>query len=465
MSMNKKQRLSRIAVALALLALAAMSLHLWQGRSEEMPVMQAEPIGQDYARDVLRGEVSLAEAEAGRITGTLELRATNRTGQEQTTAVLRTLAGTSAKVSLSELTVDGEAAAWRADEDGLSAEIDVHWPEGGTLRIAFQFELTLERGAYPVGTDGEITLAVCALPTLATWNGAAWDTDVDALMETSYAEAFDAEVRFLPGEGQRLIFGGALVETGDGIRVARMTGARDISFAVTRSGVTRVRETGGVQVSAMAESGGQADRLLDAAQAALESLEKAGFAYPFATLAVVQTETGFEDGVIGSGLVALGRQSDKELLMQRLTRLIAQQTFGILVENDPYHAPWLSVSLASACELAAYRQRKGEAAYEERFVQTVEIASRLTRPHGVTVGASADRFGGDAEMTQVLRDQGGAMLMGIEQAVGQEAFAQALGQYAREKAGQIASQQELERALLEATGSAWDGYLEDELAY
>ena len=68
-------------------------------------------------------------------------------------------------------------------------------------------------------------------------------------------------------------------------------------------------------------------------------------------------------------------------------------------------------------------------------------------------------------MTQVLRDQGGAMLIGIEQAVGQEAFAQALGQYARENAGQIASQQELERALLEATGSAWDGYLEDELAY
>ena len=151
--------------------------------------------------------------------------------------------------------------------------------------------------------------------------------------------------------------------------------------------------------------------------------------------------------------------------MQRLTRLIARQTFGILVENDPYHAPWLSVSLASACELAAYRQRKGEAAYEERFVQTVEIASRLTRPHGVTVGASADRFGGDAEMTQVLRDQGGAMLMGIEQAVGQEAFAQALGQYARKNVGQIASQQELERALLESTGSAWDGYLEDELAY
>ena len=465
MSMEKRRRLSRIAVVLALLALAAMCLHLWRNRSEEMPVAQAESIGQDYERDVLRGEVSLAQAGEGRITGTLELRATNRTGQGQTTAVLRTLAGTSARVSLSDVTVDGEAAAWRADEDGLSAEIDVSWPEGRTLRIGFQFELALEHGAYPVGTDGGITLAACALPTLATWNGEAWDTDVDALMETGYAEAFDAEVRFLLGEGQRLVFGGALVETGDGVRVARMTGARDVSFAVTSSGVTRVREIGGVQVSAMAASGGQAEQLLDAAKTALESLEGAGFAYPFHTLAVVQADAGFEDGVIGSGFVALGRQSDRELLVQRLTRLIARQTFGILVENDPFNAPWLSVSLASACELAAYRQRKGEAAYEERFAQTVEIASRLTRPHGVTVGASADRFGGDAEMTQVLRDQGGAMLMGIEQAVGQEAFAQALMQYAQENAGRIAAQQDLERALLEVTGSAWDGYLDDELAF
>ena len=465
MSMSKKQRLSRIAVVLALLALAAMCLHLWQSRSEEMAVTQTEPIGQGYARDVLRGEVSLAQAQEGRITGTLELRATNRTGQVQTTAVLRTLAGTSARVSLSDVTVDGEAAAWRADEDGLSAEIDVSWPVGGTLRIALRFELALEQGAYPAGTDGGITLAVCALPTLATWNGEAWDTGVDALMEGSYAEAFDAEVRFLLGEGQRLVFGGALAETGDGIRVARMTGARDVSFAVTKSGVTRVREIGGVQVSAMAESGAQADRLLGAAQTALKSLEKAGFAYPFATLAVVQANPGFEDGVIGSGLVALGRQSNGELLVQRLTRLIARQTFGILVENDPFNTPWLGVSLASACELAAYRQRRGKAAYEERFAQNVEIASRLTRPHGVTVGAPAERFGSDAEMTQVLRDQGGAMLMGIEQAVGQEAFVQALTQYAQENAGRIATQEDLERALLETTGSAWDGYLDDELTF
>ena len=98
-------------------------------------------------------------------------------------------------------------------------------------------------------------------------------------------------------------------------------------------------------------------------------------------------------------------------------------------------------------------------------METVEIASRLTRPHGVTVGASVDRFGGDAEMTQVLRDQGAAMMIGIEQAVGEEAFLDALQAYVRENAGQIATQAALEDALYAATGSRWDGYLADGLSF
>ena len=465
MSNGRKRYLSRAVALLGLLALAALCWHVIKTRSDEPVIVQVPDVSTDGTRDVLRGEVSLEALQSGRVTGELVFRAVNRTGRDQTTAVLRTLAGTSARVTLSDVTVNGEAAVCRADEDGLSAEIRLSWPAGEAVDIRFRFELTVPEGAYPVGTHGNTTLAVCALPTLATWNGEAWDTDVDALMETGYAEAFDCELRFHPASGQRPVFGGAAVEAGEGFCTVRMTGARDVSFAVTRGGIVRTRAIGGVQVSALAGSGAQANRLLDAAGTALDSLDRVGIAYPFATLAVVQADTGFEDGVIGSGLVALAGEKDHEALVQRLTRLIARQTFGISVENDPFSAPWLSVSLASACELLAFRQRRGEAAYEERFMETVDIASRLTRPRGVTVGASADRFGSDAEMTQVLRDQGGAMLMGIETAVGQEVFMQVLNRYAEDNAGRIAGQAQLERALLEVTGSAWDGYLSDELTY
>ena len=68
-------------------------------------------------------------------------------------------------------------------------------------------------------------------------------------------------------------------------------------------------------------------------------------------------------------------------------------------------------------------------------------------------------------MTQVLRDQGAASLMGIDTAVGGEAFVRALQIYADENAGGTGSLEKLESALEQATGSAWDGYLSDMLAF
>ena len=63
---------------------------------------------------------------------------------------------------------------------------------------------------------------------------------------------------------------------------------------------------------------------------------------PYDALTVVQSDTGREDGLALSGLIALNAGADRETLRRRLTRLIARETFGILIENDPWNAPWLS---------------------------------------------------------------------------------------------------------------------------
>ena len=164
-------------------------------------------------------------------------------------------------------------------------------------------------------------------------------------------------------------------------------------------------------------------------------------------------------------LIALPEEAKREAQLQKLTRLIARQTFGTLVENDPWNAPWLSVSLASAAEMIAYRHRKGDAAYETRFFEEIEVGARLTRPAGVCVGAGTAHFGSETEMTQVLRDQGAAMLLGIEQAVGENAFLDALRLYADQSAGGVGSLSALEEALFSVTGCDWSGYLEDELSF
>ena len=82
----------------------------------------------------------------------------------------------------------------------------------------------------------------------------------------------------------------------------------------------------------------------------------------------------------------------------------------------------------------------------------------------MVIGASTEHFGGDGEMTQVLRDAGAAGLMGIEQAVGQEAFIRALQTYIEQNAGGVGSLEALEKAMKEAAGSDWSGYLADMLA-
>ena len=75
-----------------------------------------------------------------------------------------------------------------------------------------------------------------------------------------------------------------------------------------------------------------------------------------------------------------------------------------------------------------------------------------------------EHFGGDGEMTQVLRDAGAAGLMGIEQAGGQAAFLSALQRYVEQNAGGVGTLEALEAALEAATGSDWSGYLADMLA-
>ena len=342
---------------------------------------------------------------------------------------------------------------------------------GDTVNIAFHFALTIPRGESEIARTDDSALLIGALPMLAMWENGAWRTDAyDALAETSYAQPVDIQMALTVPEKVKAAFGGAWTaeqQNGDGTKTLTMQleGARDISLAMRAGGSMRQAMNGDILVTALAENSRTAARLLEAACKAMEAVESVGLAYPFPSLTVVQAQSGHEDGTIGTALLAVDGTKKGDALLQQLTRLCARQIFGVQVENDPWNAPWLSQTLASCVELLAYRGREGDAAYEKRFYSEVEVAMRLTRPHGVNVGASTEHFGDDSEMTQVLRDQGAASLMGIDTAVGGEAFIRALQIYADENAGGTGSLEKLESAFEQATGSAWDGYLSDMLAF
>lgn len=451
-----------VIVLLAMLMLAALALCL---RGTGTLTVDALPLAACAERDFMQASLTY-DPGTRTLRGRQTLAATNRSDDDRTEAVLRLYMNgeAGASVAVSGVTVDGQSVACAPEADDPTVlRIPLDWAAGQTVEIAFTVMVKHAQ------TDAA---AVITLPALAVYEDGAWRADAyDELADPSYAEAFDYTLSLVCPDTAKAAFGGALIDShwetgvGETLYTAQMQGARDVAFALCRGGAVRQKQINGVLVTALAADGATAGTLLSRAQEALDSLNKVGFAYPFSSLTVAQADTGREDGLALSGLCALPAQGDKETLLRRMTRLAARQTFGILVESDPWQAPWLSQTLASTAEMLAYRARKGSGAFETRFYGEIEVATRLTRPYGVTVGAGTDHFGGDAEMTQVLRDQGAAMLLGIEQAAGEEAFLCALLAYARENAGQIADQTALEDALYAATGSRWDGYLADGLSF
>ena len=433
-----KKGVIRAAAAALFLALLAAGILAANSTQTQPGTPELEPCAE---RDFLRAELTYDEGTRT-LRGTGTLTATNRTGQALSEAALRLMMngrqGTS--VSVSGVTVDGEAVPFtQDDEDATVLRAAFDWKSGETVDVAFTLMIAHEEA------EGA---AIVLLPALAMWENGAWRTDAyDELAEPGYAQAFDFVVLL------------------DGEVAAQMRGAREAVFALDPDGKRAAKTVGGTRVTTIAPSAAAARRLLGQAQTGLESLKELGLDYPFDALTVVESGAAAQDGLSCSGLIALPKEAKREAQLQKLTRLIARQTFGTLVENDPWNAPWLSLSLSSAVEMIAYRHRKGEAAYETRFFEEIEVGARLTRPAGVCVGAGTAHFGGETEMTQVLRDQGAAMLLGIEQAVGETAFLDALRLYADQNAGGVGSLSALEEALLSVTGSDWSGYLEDELAF
>lgn len=435
--MNRK----RIAIAGALLAVLLPAALILAGTTGRRGGKQPEEIGPADGQDFVRAVLDY-DSGTRTLRGTQTMTLTNRTGVPLEEIVLRAYMNgqDDASVIVSGASVGGEAVSLSEDADDPTVlRAAWRWAPGETVELTFTLRIKHAKA------DGA---ALIQLPALAMWENGAWREDeYDTLADPSYATPFDYTVRV------------------DGKTVAQMRGARDASFALNTGVKTRSRSVGSVQVTAMAQDAATAGMLLAQTKAALESLEAIGLPYPYDALTVVQSETGREDGLALSGLIALQADGDKETLRRRLTRLIARETFGILIENDPWNAPWLSETLASIAELLAYRGLRGTAAYEERLYGDIELSTRLTRPYGVTVGAGVSHFGGDAEMTQVLRDKGAAMLLGIEQAVGGETFISALQIYIRDNAGGVVTVENLAAALREASGSSWDGYLTDGLSF
>lgn len=461
--MKKRVMVAGLAGMLVLFAALACYALRWRVRT-------LQPVALKGARGMMRVSAEVGE-DVRRVTGTQIYEAKNTTGQTLDELVLRLYPNAiwDGSLLVGSVTVDGEEASFLQDPlDPTVLRIRTSWQSGQTHVFSWHFALTIPPGEGAISRANGAALCVGALPVPALFEGGAWRTDAyNALAGTLGASKFDYEMTLSAPKTVKAAFGGALVDyartDGGTVWSVQGEGAMDMPFALTTACAVRMEQADGMLLTAMAQTPYQANGLLRQARKALQSLEELGLPYPARALCAVQADTQAQDGLIGSGMIVLPREADAQRALSRMTVLIARQTFGVAAQNDPWNAPWLSISLASSAEMIAYRHSKGEGAYERRFDEQIEIASRLTRPHGVCVGAPVDRFGSDTEMMQVLRDQGAAMMLGIERAVGEETYLEAMRLYVLRAQDRLADRTLLEEALADATGYRWDGYLQDGL--
>ena len=105
-----------------------------------------------------------------------------------------------------------------------------------------------------------------------------------------------------------------------------------------------------------------------------------------------EADTGREDGLALSGLVgACAGRGQGGAASPHDAACGAPDVWRARGKRSLAGAPWLSQTLASTVELLSFRARKGAGAFETRVMEEIEVATRLTRPYGVTVGAGVDQ--------------------------------------------------------------------------
>ena len=383
--------------------------------------------------------------------GTFAMELQNPAGEDLREIVLRAYpnAEQSGSLTFSGMTANGKSVLPYFDEDSSVLRIQTSWGTQEMMTITGSFQLS------PVGSsfrDG--LLAMDFLPMPARYSENAWQTGELMCGPDSWVP-YDLTMKITVPDQYAAAGNGTLTEetreNGKTTYTYHQGAARDISLAVWQGRIYQ-KEDHGVLITASDEKD------IKATREALARLRKTGFSYPFSGICILSgvAET---DGKVLSGL-ALTDGAEGEALVEELSRLLLQQIFGVLIGTDSEN-PWLSVSVASGAELLCYGKTKGTSALESRYRTNVEPATRLTHPRGVTIGAPLSVFADADEVAIVLRDSGGAMILGMPEAAGEAAFVEALNAYAEENAGRKASMEAFLSSLWKATGSRWDGYLKD----
>ena len=471
----------RLLLGAAVLLLAAAVLCMpGKKPTPQQPSAQLLEAAQGLDEIHITAEMNVTDKSLS-VTQTLTL--TNRTGQKQDAAVLRTWANafqsmdsspcaaedalfdlyypagfSSGGLLLAHAQVNGESVLYRyADEAQTVLKVPVPggWQPDGAVEIQLVYTLYLPQLAGRFGVWEEVWALGNAFAIPAVWEDGAFRTDAYASVGDPFvSDCANYTVQVTAPEGY-VCAGSAAPQTekNGGKTVFRFDApaVRDFALVISRRFHTAQTVWDGVLITACADSLSQARKLLQYGQKALSTYSEAFGHYPYPAYTLAQAELA--DGgmeypalsMISSGLLAEGGRE----LEYAVAHETAHQWWYAAVGSDGWNQPWQDEAL---CEfsLLEYAERHYGAGERHDLEQSrMESALRVTIPQGVTPGAPLDYFSSMSQYRLVVYDRGAACLCALDRTAPLDGF---LRDYYQNYAFKRATRADFEHQLLLSTG-------------
>ncbi len=439
--------------------------------------------------DAVYVEASL-DSEAAVLTVSQTLTLSNRTGEAQDAAVLRTWpnafqtpdtspAAAEDKIyescyldgfsigalvmSRARVARDGQEAqtvAYRYTDEAktvLSVPVPGGWQAGEWITVTLAYTVQIPHMAYRFGVWDGIWALGNAFAIPAVWEEGTWRTDeYYPVGDPFLSDCMNWTVNLSVPEGFLCAATGyarARTEEGRALYEFSAPAVRDFALVVSDRFCIAQEVRDDVLVSAFATSQARARELLEDGRQALACFSARYGAYPYQSYTLC--EINFPMGGMeypGLAMIAADRlDAGGETLETVVAHETAHQWWYAVVGSDPVNQAWQDEALCEFSVLEYGEERYGAAWRQEREQREIESALRVTVPHGVTPGAPLERFSTMSEYSLVVYDRGAAMLCALDRMLGGELDAFLRAYYER-FAFKRATREDFEALLEQVTG-------------
>jgi len=307
---------------------------------------------------------------------------------------------------------------------------------GDTVEVTLEFELELGDGTFDrFGTADGLSWWASGFPLLAWEPGVGWSRDpfVTLQGETSISQAADTTISVEAPEDLQVLMTGAQdrpESAGEGRRVwtSSEPAARDVSVAAGQFETAQASAGDtDITVGVLPDAETDAEDLAGDAASIIEEFEEFFGPFPYDTLSI-PVLPDFGGGIEYPSSILLASQRRVVLVHE-----IAHMWFYGMIGNSQFRDPWLDEALAS---------------YAEGLIDE-SGSDRTDLDIPGNIGDSIGDFPDFDEYIAVVYGKGGAALAAAREAVGADAFDDALRCYINAQAWQIAVPDDLATALAE----------------